>query len=401
MKIFYKKSMYFFLAYLILSYSVGLNFKILGGNFLRWIGSLMLLFIGVRDHLKKNWKIKVIPMKFFLILIPMIISMILNPEMLVIGSIRMGSYILVVLSFYNFFTRREVNKNYLIIIFEIFANFLSIIMLINFLFLIFRINSFGNFEGIFSNKNYLASIAIVSIGSSFWFVLKEKIKAISLIKILINIIVSLATGSRTAVVCLIFLLGGLPLIYSGNKGTLKKIKKLIIMLFIVFIFYKILNYFNISGLDRLLEGSSKSGSTGFSRNDVWKLAIDKFNQKPFFGWGSSKVYYMIHKYKSGGWGYHNSYLILLVETGLFGLVLYIYFIGLTFFKNIINIKRHYNNLYEVRFNKLLILINLSLLINGMSESFIFAVGSSMAINYWLVFIIQDCFNQKKLKIERN
>ncbi|MGV2643163.1 hypothetical protein GNF86_17190, partial [Clostridium perfringens] len=157
---------------------------------------------------------------------------------------------------------------------------------------------------------------------------------------------------------------------------------------IIMISFIVLKYIDIPAIDRIFQKSTQNGSTGLNRGEYWMSAFDIFKEKPIFGWGNSSVYYHIMNHASDRiWGFHNSYLVILVENGLIGSIFYFMFFLFSF---LINMRRYFIcNLDKCDkvFVKTLFLICMTLLINAISEAFLFAVGNPVSICFWLCFIM--------------
>ena len=90
-----------------------------------------------------------------------------------------------------------------------------------------------------------------------------------------------------------------------------------------------------------------------SRMARWKVAVSKYLEKPFFGYGTgmettvlNKAYLendmdFSHKKKYNA---HNQYLNFLLELGMLGLVIFIYFISINVFRSV-KTKNHYQFLF--------------------------------------------------------
>lgn len=137
-----------------------------------------------------------------------------------------------------------------------------------------------------------------------------------------------------------------------------------VSLFVVFIFYVILNmknfnkqdliyflflliiaflvFYNVDSLQNRFIALINANSS--HRNEIWLLSLDLFKQKIFFGWG-------LNAWKINGLqdyaNVHNSLLEILVSLGIFGFIVFTYFLYLVF-KQIKNTK-NFNAFYVLIF----------------------------------------------------
>ncbi|EOU2074283.1 O-antigen ligase family protein [Clostridium perfringens] len=385
-----------FILFLIFYLSIGTSLSIPKGNILRWIGCIVLIIISLLSKIKNRDNFRIYPFYFNYILIAIVLSFIFNTYVLYVGFFRALSFFIAVCAIFLYYDRKEVTIQYIKNDYKIFFIIIALITLIQFIVLIFNFNEFGNFKGIYGNRNFYTSINLISLVMSINIFLRKRFLGTTLIAI--NIILLFATGSRTAIIGMIFVLIISPILFCDNFNINKILKLSFIYLLIIIAAFIILKYVDIPAIDRIFQKSSENGSTGLSRGEYWISAFNIFKEKPVLGWGNSSVYYHIINHTSDRiWGFHNSYLVILVENGLIGSIFYFIFFLFSF---LINIRRYFIcNLdkYDKVFVKTLFLICITLLINAISEAFLFAVGNPVSICFWLCFIMIVKVLEIKLK----
>ncbi|MFJ7847256.1 O-antigen ligase family protein [Peribacillus sp. NPDC097206] len=279
---------------------------------------------------------------------------------------------------------------------------LGIIIVYQFILLGSEIFNFGRFSGIYSNPNMLSSLSLSTTVCSLWMIFKSNKKFIGWVFFLAGIIVTISTGSRTGLIGLVIILIGSLFILFELKYTLQKIKFIFSIIIVSLVIAFIMNFIDIPALNRLLGEKTVDNSTGFSRGDIWIDGIPIFMEKPLFGWGYGSANYHIYinnPSEFSQWGIHNSFLIILIENGILGSVLYLAFFIFCFIK----LKNKYKSLKleikQKKFTKIIFLLCIVLLINGMSESFLFSVGNPMSIPFWYSLLTLDIY-LKKLSIQK-
>ncbi|MPQ44412.1 O-antigen ligase family protein [Clostridium tarantellae] len=388
----------FFIIFLCFYFTVGTSLSLPKGEVLRWIGCFILGIIGLMPMIKEKNELKIWPSYYNFLIFPTIISLCINPQVFFTGFFRFGSFILFITSLFLYYYRKKVNCEYIKKDFKKFSVIVIFLILVQFVMFIFNLSELGKFHGMYGNKNYLATISSVSLICLIWmFINSKKSKFFIIILFVSNITVSIATGSRTAIVCLGIILFSLPFIIFKQNNIGNKIKALLIELALLILIFFLCKHIEIPALKRLLDSQAGNAATGFSRDIVWEQAFIFFKQKPLLGWGNSASYYNIYKLNKGLiWGFHNSYLVILIENGICGTIFYILFFLCGFYINSIKYKKAKLNSTDNKFVKILFLICLVLLINAISESFLFAVGNPMSVCFWLPFIMLDRFLDIKL-----
>lgn len=393
---------YIFLTmFFIFYFTVGSSLMLPFGESLRWLGPFILLIIGVFSKIRLN-KIPFLWPKFFNLLLPTFITSIfvLN-EALIYGISKLLSFLLVISGIYTFLNRENFKTESIITSFTIMSYILNFIMVYQFYLLSTTGFDFGRFQGSYGNPNLLTSLSLSATVASLWFLARpKKNKFLAYVFLISNIIVIIGTGSRIGLIGLIFIILGALFIFSDTKSVLQKMKLIAVIIIVGIVFFIMFKHLEIPALERILSEKTIDNSTGISRGETWQNGLVILLEKPLFGWGfGSANYYTFISDKLGNysWGVHNSYIAILIENGLVGTIFYILF-AIIMIKDV-NKKMKLINLSikEKRFIKILILLCAVLLINGVSETFLFSVGNPMAIPFWYSLLALNVYLSKKIK----
>lgn len=99
---------------------------------------------------------------------------------------------------------------------------------------------------------------------------------------------------------------------------MKKIKIILVVLFVAFVAVKVVGkYYSSQALDRLL-------ATEDSRQDLWKSALNVFKRHPLIGGGMSAA--SIESLLGAGNYSHNVYLDILCNSGLAGMIIFVLYL---------------------------------------------------------------------------
>jgi O-antigen ligase len=342
------------------------------------------------------------PKEILLLVFPLITTFIFNSYLSFIAIQRLFSFFSLYLFLHYFFISYIKSKDHVKLIFNFlfitlnFISFLQIIELFN------NFESFGKFQGIFQNPNYYNSHSVFALLINFIvFNLNRSkiIKLLSMCFIPLSIFMIISTGSRTGIILILVFLLIVPFIYFKKIDFHSFLYIIpVYIIFAILVLY-LSNIVEIPALDRLLAFGYDDSSTGLTRGEWWERAIILYNEKPIFGWGLSSSYYNINFTTNGFiWGFHNSYLTVLVETGFIGSFFYLLFFIVSFFRIFISPKFKYRILRDYGFDSILIkLLFLSIfvfLVNGISESFLFTSGSALPFFFWFSFIFLKTYFQK-------
>lgn len=244
--------------------------------------------------------------------------------------------------------------------------------------------------GITTNANTLGIYSNMALLSAYyWCNNSGGIKKIFFIIIMAaSAATAIASGSRTAFLTLALNLAIL-LLMQFRTG----IMKLVIIILIALVGYLMLNgklvFLNIPALDRI------TSEGGLTRGELWDKGIEVWKTHPFFGCGYavSQIYNDLPGLEH--YPFHNSYLTVLAEIGVWGVGV----LGGSMLFNLGNLLKMF--WVEMRVKKVSLfmmccMILIELMIAAYSESFLFAVGSTEACTFWLLFTWGMVYIQKKM-----
>lgn len=373
---------------------------------LKWLICIVVLLYGIVFSVVKNdGRLQLLPREFLLLIFPLLIQSFWNPVQTPIALMRSSSFIIYCLAISSFFTRSYMNANLIERLLNYFFKMsVAIIFVINIIF-INRYSPEGDFIGAYTNRNMTVSIvlyAFVVLLFTYPQLKHQLIKKILCLSLMIVFgYMIIITNSRTGIVCF-FVAVFMRFILTENKQSkLRPIFVIILAGAVVYFLPKIGQSLNIVSINRLFASKSDNGSTGFSRGEVWLNAIELFKVKPILGWGNNSVYYNVYISHFDEWGVHNSFMIMLIEGGIVGFTFYLSFFQ-RFFSKIYKIYMKCRAdksimFYTIRISVAVISV---LMINAISESFLFSAGNVMSLPFWMV-IIGDYYLLKKYKSEED
>lgn len=229
-----------------------------------------------------------------------------------------------------------------------------------------------NTLGIYSNLSFLASY--------YWFSNTNGYKKLVFFGLMgVSVYTAVASVSRTAFVtiCLnIFFC----LFIQFRKTGFSFMLLLPVALVLFLAFTGKLDILGIEALNRL-------SNEGTGRDELWEKGISIWRQYPIFGCGYDVSKYLNYVYENNAIVYshfHNSYISILAETGLYGVLI----LGSNLFKNFIPFFKSVKESFSEKRIDIFVfcfIMMISLLITAWSESFLFAVGSTEACTFWMLF----------------
>jgi len=243
----------------------------------------------------------------------------------------------------------------------------SFYILFNFLYN-YGFSHFFRLGRVLGNQNAMGIIIGIATTFSFYFLVFEK-KYLYIFPFIITAIMVLLTGSRTALVFVV--LNTIFLIYFKNRSSFKGKLKAVILILLLFLlsYYLIFNisiFYTIIGRRvenyiAFLSGSGTNEGSISLRNYMIKFGIEKFKEKPFFGWGIANYRAVLEQDIEIRTYAHNNYVELLVDVGTIGMVVYYLMYIFSLFK----LKKIKIGVYE-NYKYLFISLFLSILIIGYS-----------------------------------
>jgi O-antigen ligase len=150
------------------------------------------------------------------------------------------------------------------------------------------------------------------------------------------------TKKRIFILCFVLSTLVVSVIQGMKERTLKK---KLVLFFLIGLLLGIVSYQIPQGkesIDRFFNNTSSDYFSG--RMQLWRQSIDLFLRKPFFGWGWFSTVDIL---KIGGRGEvpHNTYIEILVETGVVGFFAYLFILGFYSWQTIRIIKRNSMNFH--------------------------------------------------------
>ena len=394
-----KKGKFAYLFFLLVYCLSASDWELPGSDILRWVVIALLAFSGMIHKVTKNKGIGLDMGPYQYLFVAYMLGFLVSDVNLSIGFQRALSFFVLIFGSYLYFEREGMESLDIQESFSIFSAYLCTLMVaLSVLYVTGKGGGFGDFKGIYANKNYLVSISCTAVCSGIHLVLNTSgfKRFISLFGLACAVFVTVATGSRAGIVCMGITFLSLPFIVMEAGSLKKKVGIVFLLLVVIVIMYVIAINSNIPALERLF-ADTDSSSTGFAREDTWESGFNIFKTKPILGWGNSGTYYYTFIDGHQGWGVHSSYITILIDHGIVGTFLHILFIGVF----VINAyKRHIQIDFtptERRFIKLLYVLCLMLLANAAAESFLFSVGNIAAICFWLNMVFIDLFLKYKLE----
>ena len=266
----------------------------------------------------------------------------------------------------------------------VFSAVLSIISMI--MFFVSPVYGAGRFLGITTNANTLGIYS--SCGMISFFFLTEKTKSWKKVFMYCGffgcLMLGFISGSRSAwIVMLLYLFFILFL-----KRDRFWVKMIFIMAFAIFVVL-IEKGFLVSQIEQMMQGRELLADSGRAR--LWNVGLGIWRTSPIIGVGYN-VSNLYNEFDKGDiWGiyhlgFHNSYITLLADVGIWGISL----LGISSFRTWFKLFKH--SIKEHRKTKKITapmvasLWMIGLLTSAVTESFLFAIGSSEACLFWSIFI---------------
>jgi len=185
----------------------------------------------------------------------------------------------------------------------------------------------SKYYGRYGIENYevdgVSIILALSIPMAAYLTTQYKNKLLKLLNILaipLCILAIFLTATRTA--SIVAIIGVLYWLYTYRKSNFK-IKTLLLGFFVI----SIIGVFTLApkaSVDRLFSsGKSISSGTLNSRTVIWGAALDQWKKSPVIGNGIGSLYFILNSSHVEYSSAHNTYIQILTEDGLIGLVLYL------------------------------------------------------------------------------
>lgn len=192
-------------------------------------------------------------------------------------------------------------------------------------------------QSITGNANIFSALLMIAVAFASWlFVYKEKkfSKIVYLASFVFLLLLMAISGGRKTVIAVVLCLVWF-ILTKDSKTFFKKFKNLIKVILVVLALYfsimKVPFLYEVigerfEGLFSMLSGGSSSVSSDKLRQQLIKIGIEGWMQKPVLGHGLD-TYKFYNQRITGHFYYaHNNYVELLYDLGIIGLVLYYSFI---------------------------------------------------------------------------
>lgn len=240
-------------------------------------------------------------------------------------------------------------------------------------------SGFGRATGITTNSNTLGGYSnLAYVAAYYWFERTRGSKKLFFLMIMVGSVwTCVLSGSRAGFGCLLIITALIALL-QGNSGM--KILSLATVLVVFYLMYSgALDSLNIRGL----QGLTQAG--GLSRGGLWEEGMNVWRQYPIFGCGySTSAAHNFYDLSYGQYDFHNSYITLLAETGVWGTAIIASTVALSSIMSVRMLK-HFNYGREIPIYMVVFLMMVTQLVSAYGESFLFAVGSTEACTFWMLF----------------
>lgn len=240
-----------------------------------------------------------------------------------------------------------------------------------------------NTLGVYSNMSVLAAAYLLTKSKT------QKGKWFFFFIMIASAVTAIMSGSRTALVTLA--INGVVVGFIKIKSPLNRLAyALFVTIFAALLLTGKLGTFGLRSLEKLLEGDT-------SRGELWEEGIRVWKLFPVFGCGYSvSASYNASDLTVGKYDFHNSYITILAEVGLWGSALLIIGIFLVF-KGTWNLN---NKKGKISIIQVVFLMAIELMLAAWSESFMFAVGSTEACTFWVLISWMIVYKKKVAKKQK-
>jgi O-antigen ligase/tetratricopeptide (TPR) repeat protein len=251
--------------------------------------------------------------------------------------------------------------------------------------------SAGRIGGTLGNAGYLSSYLLISLILNFYALIKFKnLKTISIWTICLNVLTIFISATRGAILALFFVFVIYLIVAIFKRGYISIYKRRILVGLLIFlllfsvsvVFFKDTKFIKETEVLNRLSSINLNDASVNHRIKMWDYSYEAFKLKPVFGWGLENYNKAFDAVYQGDmteeWfdRSHNSFLDVLVMSGLVGLLFYLILIFCIF---LIIIKLYQKK--RIDFN-IFILFLLGFLAYLIQNLFIFDT-----VNSQLVFIL--------------
>lgn len=355
--------------------SLDSRFNIPGVTILRWVMPAGLLFFSISTRKGKM----VLPQNsLYYVVVLLFCFASLYSISRIYSVMRVISFALITLAFYNYFSLCK-DREELLVELKIFSICFIAYGILNAVFLgdtshrAYGITGNPNSLGIWSNISFLSALAFFVSTQKKW------IKISMLLVMGTAMMTAVLSGSRTYTVTIVMNLFVAVLLFQKEMPPIWKILGAIVILLCIPSAMNLIS--KLPGIQRLQED-------GLTRGELWEEGIELWKQKPVLGWGYgvstilntpeyikglSELYY--------GLSFHNSYLVVLMETGIIGVLFVVLLIG----QQIMHLVKTFLKERDRRL-AVVVMIMITMVLCFWGCAAMTSVGSTEGFYFWGVFM---------------
>ena len=352
------------------------RFKLPNSELLRW-GFLVLMVVSV---FYDNQAVTIEPPGLlWLYLFAVFPSVIFSADKAE-SIIKILSFVAVIICTYIFFNSRN-NVDELETDFRVVMTVIVIFQLINMYAVAVGIGNDGDrITAMTTNANTLGIYSNLAFLGGFFFFDRTKgyKKLFFAIVMAMAVFTAIGSGSRMAFVTLVLNISFVILLKIKNTALRMGILAVIALL-VYLIFSGKFDFLEIRALDQLLaEG-------GTSRGGLWEKGMSVWRDHPVFGCGYADSQRYNDTPGEEGYPFHNSYITILAEVGVWGVAILALTL-LVYFSSFVKVFIKKITSESVSPFVIGCLVLVELMLAAWSESFLFAVGSTEACTFWMIFM---------------
>lgn len=186
------------------------------------------------------------------------------------------------------------------------------------------------------DPNYLCAYFLFAIVSNVYLIMNKDIdrirKFVGAVELLVYAYILLGTGSRGGMFATITSIAVIILTYKDKSGVASGLIKKIAIILMLYLAYYFASMFLDADIMQRFTAEAISKSNGTGRYDLWKDAINAFNNSTFFrqlvGYGTATVRDITYLFPFSRHNVvHNIFVENLIEIGSIGVVFYVLHIG--------------------------------------------------------------------------
>lgn len=240
---------------------------------------------------------------------------------------RLISFVLITLTCYNYFLSLK-DREEMFVAIKLMGIIFLIYEILNFIFIGSSMG--GRSRGITGNPNSLGVWSNIAFLFAIYFFLNVKTKrskCFMVILMVISVLTAIASGSRTYTIAIL-----LNIFFATQLLLTRKTR---VWFWLIAILSILIGFSAFKGILMNIQGINRLLTEGRDRGDIWDAGLKLVREKPLLGWGygisqqlnTQEYLGYIDGYTSYGMAFHNSFLTVLIETGLVGLFFIVMLIG--------------------------------------------------------------------------